>query len=93
MVFLNKDKLCKDIIRIDKKLLKQIEQGKITENFGQRDVNKLEDKYSELIRRCHVSRNMIRTFSEYCATIENQGNKGFFDSTAWTGKPVFIKVN
>ena len=93
MVFLNTDKLCKDIIRIDKKLLKQIEQGKITENFGQRDVNKLEDKYSELIRRCHVSRNMIRTFSEYCATIENQGNKGFFDSTAWTGKPVFIKVN
>lgn len=93
MVFLNIDKLCKDIIRIDKKLLKRVAKGKITENFGQDDVRKLEDKYYDLIRSCHVSRNMLSTFSEYCSTIENQGTQGFFDSTAWTGKPVFIKVN
>ena len=93
MAFLNTRNLHSDIKKIDKKLLKRVAKGKITENFGQDDVRKLEDKYYDLIRSCHVSRNMLSTFSEYCATIENQGNKGFFDSTAWTGKPVFIKVN
>ena len=88
MVFLNTDKLCKDIITIDKKLLKQIEQGKITENFGQRDVNKLEDKYSELMRRCHVSRNMLSTFREYCTNLNNDSKTRFFNSTEWTGKSV-----
>ena len=57
------------------------------------ELQKLEDKYSKLLHMDWVSRNMLRTFSEYCATIESQGTQGFFDSTAWTGKPVFIKVN
>ena len=93
MAFLNIENLHSDIKKIDKKLLKRVAKGKITENFGQDDVRKLEDKYYKLLRMDWVSRNMLRTFSEYCATIESQGTQGFFDSTAWTGKPVFIKVN
>mgnify|MGYP003152804596 FL=1 len=95
MAFLNIRNLHTDIKKIDKKLLKRVAKGKITENFGQADVRKLEDKYFELLNMDWASRNMLRTFSEYCSTIESQGTQGFFDSTAWTGKTdmLFDKAN
>ena len=68
--------LVRDIKRIDKKLLAKIQQGKITENFGQSDVLKLEDKYDYLTD--NEIRTMIRDFSMYCATM-NSSSKGFFN--------------
>ena len=67
--------LVRDIKRIDKKLLTKIQQGKMTENFGQSDILKLEDKYDYLTDKEIGS--MIRDFSMYCATM-NDSSKGFF---------------
>ena len=95
MAFLNIENLHDDINKIDKRLLNQIAKGKITENFGQSDVRKLEDKYYELLRMDWVSRNMLRTFSEYCANLNDNSKTRFFDSTQWTGKTdaLFDKAN
>jgi hypothetical protein len=68
--------LIRDIKRIDKKLLTKIQQGKITENFGQSDVRKLRDKYDYLTDKEIGS--MIRDFDMYCATM-NSSSKGFFN--------------
>ena len=67
--------LIRDIKRIDKKLLTKIQQGKMTENFGQSDVRKLRDKYD--IYDSEIG-NMIRDFDMYCATM-NDSSKGFFN--------------
>jgi len=68
--------LIRDIKRIDKKLLTKIQQGKITENFGQSDIRKLRDKYDYLTDKEIGS--MIRDFDMYCATM-NSSSKGFFN--------------
>ena len=68
--------LVRDIKRIDKRLLTKIQQGKITENFGQSDVRKLRDKYDYLTDKEIGS--MIRDFDMYCATM-NSSSKGFFN--------------
>mgnify|MGYP003112346323 FL=1 len=67
--------LIRDIKRIDKKLLTKIQQGKMTENFGQSDVRKLRDKYD--IYDSEIG-SMIRDFDMYCATM-NDSSKGFFN--------------
>ena len=67
--------LIRDIKRIDKKLLTKIQQGKMTENFGQSDVRKLRDKYD--VYDSEIG-SMIRDFAMYCATM-NDSNKGFFN--------------
>jgi hypothetical protein len=67
--------LIRDIKRIDKKLLTKIQQGKITENFGQSDVRKLRDKYD--VYDSEIG-SMIRDFDMYCATM-NSSSKGFFN--------------
>jgi hypothetical protein len=68
--------LIRDIKRIDKKLLTKIQQGKMTENFGQSDIRKLRDKYDYLTDKEIGS--MIRDFDMYCATM-NSSSKGFFN--------------
>ena len=68
--------LVRDIKRIDKKLLTKIQQGKITENFGQNDIRKLRNKYD--VYDSEIG-SMIRDFDTYCATIENYSSKGFFN--------------
>ena len=67
--------LIRDIKRIDKKLLTKIQQGKMTENFGQSDVRKLRDKYD--VYDSEIG-SMIRDFDMYCATM-NDSSKGFFN--------------
>lgn len=67
--------LIRDIKRIDKKLLTKIQQGKMTENFGQSDVRKLRDKYDFYDSEIG---SMIRDFDMYCATM-NSSSKGFFN--------------
>ena len=67
--------LIRDIKRIDKKLLTKIQQGKITENFGQSDIRKLRDKYDFYDSEIG---SMIRDFDMYCATM-NSSSKGFFN--------------
>ena len=67
--------LIRDIKRIDKKLLTKIQQGKITENFGQSDIRKLRDKYD--VYDSEIG-SMIRDFDMYCATM-NSSSKGFFN--------------
>ena len=67
--------LIRDIKRIDKKLLTKIQQGKITENFGQSDIRKLRDKYD--VYDSEIG-SMIRDFGMYCATM-NSSSKGFFN--------------
>tara|TARA_R100000329_G_scaffold136530_1_gene117285 strand:+ start:4200 stop:4415 length:216 start_codon:yes stop_codon:yes gene_type:complete len=67
--------LIRDIKRIDKKLLTKIQQGKMTENFGQSDVRKLRDKYD--VYDSEIG-SMIRDFDMYCATM-NSSSKGFFN--------------
>ena len=67
--------LIRDIKRIDKKLLTKIQQGKMTENFGQSDVRKLRDKYD--VYDSDIG-SMIRDFDMYCATM-NSSSKGFFN--------------
>ena len=76
--------LVRDIKRIDKKLIAKIQQGKMTENFGQSDIRKLRDKYDTYDFELGA---MIRDFDFYCATIENYRNKGFFNnetSSKWS---------
>lgn len=67
--------LIRDIKRIDKKLLTKIQQGKMTENFGQSDIRKLRDKYD--VYDSEIG-SMIRDFDMYCATM-NDSSKGFFN--------------
>jgi uncharacterized protein YaaN involved in tellurite resistance len=67
--------LVRDIKRIDKKLIAKIQQGKMTENFGQSDVRKLRDKYD--VYDSEIG-SMIRDFDMYCATM-NSSSKGFFN--------------
>jgi hypothetical protein len=70
--------LVRDIKRIDKKLLTKIQQGKITENFGQNDIRKLRNKYD--VYDSEIG-SMIRDFSMYCATMDSssKSSKGFFN--------------
>ena len=67
--------LIRDIKRIDKKLLTKIQQGKMTENFGDKDIRKLRDKYD--VYDSEIG-SMIRDFDMYCATM-NDSSKGFFN--------------
>jgi len=67
--------LIRDIKRIDKKLLTKIQQGKMTENFGEKDIRKLRDKYD--VYDSEIG-SMIRDFDMYCATM-NDSSKGFFN--------------
>lgn len=67
--------LIRDIKRIDKKLLTKIQQGKMTENFGQSDIRNLRDKYD--VYDSEIG-GMIRDFDMYCATM-NSSSKGFFN--------------
>ena len=67
--------LVRDIKRIDKKLIAKIQQGKMTENFGQSDIRKLRDKYD--VYDSEIG-SMIRDFDMYCATM-NSSSKGFFN--------------
>ena len=67
--------LIRDIKRIDKKLLTKIQQGKMTENFGQSDVRKLRDKYD--VYDSEIG-SMLKDFVMYGATM-NSSSKGFFN--------------
>ena len=61
--------LIRDIKRIDKKLLTKIQQGKMTENFGDKDIRKLRDKYD--VYDSEIG-SMIRDFDMYCATMNDK---------------------
>ena len=74
--------LIKDINKINKKLLRKIEiKGVIPyENFGGKELNKLEEKYNEYFYDYDKEiYNMFCKFRQYVLRLNDNSRKGFFD--------------
>jgi hypothetical protein len=62
-------KLKRDIERQKKSLIKKVEKKGIYENFGQKEIDKLQDKYidaSKYTDDMNEARRLIQEFNEWC---------------------------
>lgn len=69
------DKIKKDIEKLKKKLIIKAKKTGIYENFGQKEVSILKDKYSDCIYTDSKSWNLIEYFDTWCMDFSDEDIK------------------